>query len=172
MFPLPHGRRDLWGPHLHQRGEPLIPPIPPARTGMAHSTFHQEDFLLSSPQSQAQVGAKRKELQEWPLSPASLHWVVGDPRRAGGTPGSSLVPYAHLSCSLCLASWMPGLPAANWDTGDLHVTPVPFHTGPRLELEAAGRICQPRVIAPTSWSWLVPTIRFSCLVRTELCFPA
>lgn len=98
--------------------------------------------------------------------------LVGDPRRAGGTPGSSLVPYAHLSCLLCLASWMPGLPRAKWDTSDLHMTPVPFHTSPRLELEAAGRICQPRVIAPTSWSWLVPTIRFSCLVRTELCFPA
>lgn len=37
---------------------------------MAHSMFHQEDFLLSS-RSQTQVGAKRKEGQEWPLSPAS-----------------------------------------------------------------------------------------------------
>lgn len=136
------------------------------------SCSFQEDLLLSSLRSQTQVGAKRKELQEWPLSPASFHWVGGDPSRAGGTHGSSSVPSAHLSCLLCLASWMLGLPGANWDTGDSHVTPVPFHTSPRLELEAAGRICQPRIIAPTSWSWLVPTIRFSHLVRTELCFPA
>lgn len=79
VFPLPHARRDLWGLDPHQGEESLIPPIPPARTGMAPSTFHQEDFLLSSSQSQPQVGANREELQDCLLSPASLHWVLGDP---------------------------------------------------------------------------------------------
>jgi len=38
---------------------------------------------------------------------------------------------------------MPGLPRANWDTGNLHVTAVPLRASLRLELEAAGRIYQP-----------------------------
>lgn len=138
------GKRDWWGPDLQQRGEPLTPPIPPARTGTAPSPSHWEDFLLSSPRFQPQVGAKcGGGQQEQPLSLASLHRGVGHSGSAGGTPSSSLFPYAHFSCLLCLVSWMPGLPRAKWDTGDLHVTPVPLRTSPRLELEAAGRIYQP-----------------------------
>lgn len=86
VSPLPHGRRDSWGLDLHQGRESLIPSIPPARTGTAHSMFHREGFLLSSPGSQTQVDAKRKELQEWPLSPASLHWMMGDPGGLGAQP--------------------------------------------------------------------------------------
>lgn len=95
--------------------------------------------LASSPRWVQSGGGPREQ----PLSPGSLHQGVGRPGRAGGTPSSSLFPYAHFSCLLCLVSWMPGLPGAKWDTGDFHVTPVPLRTSPRLELEAAGRICQP-----------------------------
>lgn len=156
VSPLPHERRDLRGLDLHQGQESLTPSSPPASTGIADS-MKISFFLLLGPRPRWVQRGRNCRNGSFLQHHSTESWLT-----LAGLVAHPAPLWSLMSCLLCLASWMPGLPGANWDTGDLHVTPVPFHSSPRLELEAAGRICQPRVMAPTSWSWLVPTSRSSC----------
>lgn len=67
----------------------------------------------------------------------------GSPREGWWHTQLIFIPLCTLQLFALFGLLDAGITGDNWDTDDLHVSPVPFHTSPRLELEAAGRICQP-----------------------------
>lgn len=136
MFPPPHRRVERIGEDLTSRREenPSRPIFLLQGQGWL-SALSIKKISFSSPLASSLRWGQRGK--NWPFRQchSAKAWVTQG--------GPSLSPYAHFSCSLCRASWMLGLLGANWEMGDLHVTPDPLHTSPRLELEATGRICQP-----------------------------
>lgn len=137
MSPLPHGRVEGIGEDLTSSREGNPSPLLFLLQGqgwLPALSIGKTSFSL--PLAPSPSWGKMEGLEEMPLSLASLHRGTGHPGRTGGAPGSSLFPYAHFSCLLCLASWMPGLPGDNWDTGDLNVSPVPLCTSSRQDLPA------------------------------------
>lgn len=139
-----HRRGALVWRSSYHRGETPILSIPSARTWMAPSTFHVEDFLLSSPSS-------------WPVKrgPQELLFSLVSPQKGLNNPeeGGRLYSLMHTSAAHFV-----------WSLG---CQDYPELTGTRMTYMWLVSLSQPQAGAAGGRQDLWPTIHSDCLVKTK-----